>query len=177
MVAQVGGEEGVDAGGAYLVEEAVAGAAADRDRADERVRVAGDADALRGGGQPLGGARGELARAVSGWSSSQTRPRPRRPVGVGRVRHERAVRPAGPSAPARASETPGSARVGVGVGDVQRDVVLDQGVHDAALEGGGRDRRRTAQIERVVGDQQVGAELHRLVGDLLDRVDGEQDAA
>ncbi len=65
--------------------------------------------------------------------------------------------------------------VGVGVGDVQRDVVLDEGVHDPALEVGRRDRGRTPQIERVVGDQQVGAELHRLVDDLLHGVDGEQD--
>ena len=108
MVAQVRGEEGVDTGGAYVVEEAVAGAAADGDRADERLGVAGDADALRGGGQPLGGARGELADASAGWSSSQTRPRPRRPVGsVGSGTRGRTTRRS--SAPARASLTPGSA--------------------------------------------------------------------
>lgn len=40
VVAQVGGEEGVDARGPYGVEEAVAGAAADGDAADGHVGVA-----------------------------------------------------------------------------------------------------------------------------------------
>ncbi len=40
VVAQVGGEEGVDPGGADGVEEAVAGAAADGDRADDGLGVA-----------------------------------------------------------------------------------------------------------------------------------------
>ena len=119
-------------------------------------------------------ARAASSRTVIGWSSSQTRPRPRRPSGsVGSGTNGRTTRRS--SAPARASETPGSARVRVGVGDMQRDVVLDQRVHHAALEGGGRDRRRTAQIEGMVGDQQIGAQLHRLVHDLPDRVDGEED--
>ncbi|GAA3066051.1 hypothetical protein GCM10020000_57540 [Streptomyces olivoverticillatus] len=61
--------------------------------------------------------------------------------------------------------------------DVQGDVVLDEGVHGAALEGGGRDGRRTAQVERVVGDEQVGAEPHGFVHDLLHGVDGEEDPA
>lgn len=65
MVAQVGGEEGVRTGRAHLVEEAVAGAAADREGADDGVGVAYHPDALRGGGQPLGGACGQFRR-VSG---------------------------------------------------------------------------------------------------------------
>ncbi len=173
VVAQVRGEEGVRAGGADVVEEAVAGAAADGDRAHERVGVAGDADALRGGGEPLGRAGGELThgdRMVELAHPAQAAP----PLGVGRVRHQ------GPYDPEvqRAGEGVGDTRVGgvgVGVGDVQRDVVLDEGVHHAALERGGRHRGRTAQVERVVGDQQAGAQLHRLVDGLPDRVDGEQD--
>ncbi len=95
-------------------------------------------------------------------------------LGVGGVRHEGAydAEVEGPG------EGVGDTRVGgvgVGVGYVQRDVVLDQRVHDPALEVRGRDRGRAAQIERVVGDQQVGAELDGLVDDLLDGVDGEQD--
>ncbi len=91
VVAQVGGEERVDARRAHGVEQAVAGAAADGDPADRRVGVAGDADALRAA----------KAARVSGGSSSQIRPRPfsgtRGPV------------TRSPRAPARASETPGSA--------------------------------------------------------------------
>lgn len=107
VVAQVGGEEGVDARGAHGVEEAVAGTAADGDGADERLRVAGQPDALRGGGEP-GAARAAKAARVSGWSSSQIRPRPRRPCGsVGSGTRGPVTRRS--RAPARASETPGSA--------------------------------------------------------------------
>lgn len=173
MVAQVGGEEGVHAGGAYDVEEAVAGAAADGDRADDRLGVAGDADALRGGGEALGGAFGQLAHGqrVVQLADPAEAPAAAR---VGRVRYEGSYDPEVQCA----GEGVGDTRVGgvrVGVGHVQRDVVLDEGVDDPALEVGRRDRRRTAQVERVVGDQQVGAQLQRLVDDLLDRVDGEQD--
>ncbi len=107
--------------------------------------------------------------------------------GVKRTVYELDVDEVGPSlrnATAKVTKTAGGGArggqggygggVGVGVGDVQRDVVLDQRVHDPSLEVGGRDRGRPPQIERVVGDQQVGAELHRLVDDLLDGVDGEQ---
>ncbi len=173
VVAQVRGEEGVDTGGADVVEEAVAGAAADGERADECVGVAGHADALCGRGQPFGGAAGQLAhgqRVVQGADPAEAPAA----LGVARVRHQGAYDPYAEGA----GERVGDARVGgvgVGVGDVQRDVVLDQRVHHAALEGGGRDRRRTAQVERVVGDEQVGAEGHGLVGDLLHGVDGEQD--
>ncbi len=141
---------------------------------DQGVRVAGDADALRGRGQPLGGAGREVAdgqRVVQLADPAQAPAALR----IGRVGYERSYDPE----VQRARERVGDSRVGavgVGVGDVQGDVVLDQGVHHAALEGGGRDRGRTAQIERVVGDQQIGAQLHRLVDDLLDRVDGEQHA-
>ncbi len=173
-MAQVRGEEGVHAGRPDVVEEAVAGAAADGHRPYRCVRVAGDADALRGGGQPLGGAGGQLAHGERGVELAHTAQSPP-PLGVGRVGHQ------GPYDPEaeRAGEGVGDSRVGgvgVGVGDVQRDVVLDERVHHAALEGGGRDGGRAAQIERVVGDQQAGAELHRLVDGLLDRVDGEEDA-
>ncbi len=60
VVAQVRGEEGVHAGRPDVVEEAVAGAAADGDRPHRRLGVAGDTDALRGGRKPLGGAGREL---------------------------------------------------------------------------------------------------------------------
>lgn len=173
VVAQVGREERVDAGRADLVEEAVAGASADGDRAHERLGVAGDADALRGGGQPLGGAGGELADGHRVVQRAEAAEAPAA-VGVGGVRHERP----GDAQVQRAREGVGDTRVGgvgVGVGDVQRDVVLDEGVHDAALEVRRRDRGGAAQVERVVGDEQAGAQFHRLVDDLLDRVDGEQD--
>ncbi len=175
VVAQVRRDEGVDAGGPYVGEEAVARAAADGDGADERVRVAGDADALRGGGQPGGDAGGEVAqggRRVE-FTDAAEAPAAR---GVGGVGDEGA----GDPQVQRSREGVGDAgvgAVGVGVGDVQRNVVLDQGVHGAALEGGRRDRRRTAQIEGVVGDEEVRAELHGFVDGLLDRVDGEQDPA
>ncbi len=93
---------------------------------------------------------------------------------VARVGHQRAGDPQAEGA----GEGVGDSRVGgvgVGVGDVQRDVVLDQRVHDAALEGAGLDGGGAPQVEGVVGDDQVGAQLHRLVGDLLDGVHGEQD--
>lgn len=172
VVAQVRGEEGVHARGAYVVEEAVAGAAADRDGPYEGLGVARDTDALRGGGQPLGGAGGEFAdgERVVQLTDAAEAPAAFR---VGRVRHEGAYDPE----VERAREGVGDSRigaVGVRVGDVQRDVVLDQGVHGAALEGVGRDRRRTAKVERVVGDEQAGAQFHRLVDDVLDGVDGEQ---
>ncbi|OAH12915.1 hypothetical protein STSP_37870 [Streptomyces jeddahensis] len=172
VVAQVRGEEGLDACGAHVVEEAVAGAAADRHGAHQHVRVARDADALRRGGQPLGGELGELTH---GQRMVQLADPAEAAAAVG----VRGVGDEGPYDPqvqgAREGiRYAGVGAVGVGVRDVQRDVILDQGVHDAALEVGGRHRRRTAQIQRVVGDQQVGTELHGLVGDLLDRVDGEQ---
>lgn len=63
-MAQVGGEEGVHARRAHLVEEAVAGSAAHRDGAHDGVRVAYQPDALRGGGQPGGGAGGELTEGL-----------------------------------------------------------------------------------------------------------------
>lgn len=172
VVAQVRGEEGVDARGAHVVEEAVTGAAADGDRTDRRVEVAADADALRGGGQPVGGQADQFAQGegVFEFADPAESAAARR---VGRVRHE------GPGDPEveGSRERVGDARVGtvgVGVRDVQRDVVLDQGVDDAALEGGGGDGRRAAQIERVVRDQEAGAQLHRLVDGLLDGVHGEQ---
>lgn len=173
MVAQVRGEEGVDAGRADLVEEAVAGAAADGDRADGGLGVAGDADALGGGRQAGGGSRGELADGRRGVHLAHAAQSPA-PFRVRRVRHQRAY----DTEVEGAGERVRDARVGgvrVGVGHVQRDVVLDEGVHDPALEVRGRHGGRTAQIEGMVGDQQVRAQLHRLVDDLLDRVDGEED--
>lgn len=175
VVAQVGGEEGVHAGGADLPEEAVAGAAADGDGADDRVRVAGDADALGGLRQPGGGAGGELPQGlgVVEFADPAEAPAARGVAGVGDER-------SGDAQSEGAGEGVGDAGVGgvgVGVGDVQRDVVLDQRVHDAALEGAGLDGGGAAQIEGVVGDDQVGAQLHRLVDDVLHGVHGEQDAA
>lgn len=173
VVAQVRGEERVDARGAHVGEEAVAGAAADGHRADRRVEVARDADALRGGGQPVGGQAHEFAQGdgVFEFADPAESAAAR---GVGRVRYEGA----GDAEVEGARERVGDARVGtvgVGVRDVQSDIVLDQRVDDAALEGGGGDGRRAAQIERVVRDQQVRAQLHRLVDGLLDGVHGEQD--
>lgn len=94
---------------------------------------------------------------------------------IGGVRYERTHHPQVQRAREGVGD-PGVGGVGVGVRDVQGDAVSDQGVNDPALEGVGRDRGRTAQIERVVRDDQLGTELHGLVGDLLDGVDGEEDA-
>lgn len=173
VVAQVGGEEGVHTGGAYGAEEAVAGAAAHRYPAHEGVRVACQPDALRGGGQPGGGAGGEVAEGL-GVVELADPAEAAAATGVGRVRHE------GPGDPqvegaGEGVGDPGIGGVGVGVRDVQGDVVLDQLVHHPALEGGGGDRRRTPQVERVVGDDQLGAEGPGLFGDLPHRVDGEED--
>ncbi len=173
MVAQVRGEEGVHARGAHVVEEAVAGAAADRDGPDQRVGVARDADALRGRGQPLRGAPGQLGEGHGVVELADPAEAPAA-VRVGGVRHERTY----DTEVERAREGVGDAgvgAVGVGVRDVQRDVVLDQVVDDPALEGGRRDRRRTPQVEGVVGDQELRSERDGLVGDLLDGVDGEED--
>lgn len=151
VVAQVRGEEGVDVRGAHVVEEAVAGAAADRDRADEPLRVARDPDALRGGGQPLRGALGQLAQGQGVFERADPAEPATAPL-VGGVRHEGAYDPQVEGARERVGDARVGA-VGVGVRDVQRDVVLDQVVDDPALEGGRRDRGRTPQVERVVGDQ------------------------
>lgn len=175
VVSEVGGEKGVHARGADGVEEAVAGAAAHRDRTHGRVRVARDADALGGAGQPLGRPFGERAErlGVVELADAAEAPAAR---GVRRVRHQ------GPddAEVERAGEGVGDTGVGgvrVGVRDVQCDVVLDQRVHDPALEMADRHRRGPAHIERVMGDDQLGAEPDRLVGDFLDGVDGEQHAS
>lgn len=173
MVAQVGGQEHVHTGGADLLEEAVAGAAADGDAADQCVRVAGHADALGGRRQPGRGAGGELAQRLGVVQFADPAEAPAA-VRVARVRHQRAGDPQAEGA-GEGVGNPGVGGVRVGVGDVQRDVVLDQRVHDAALEGAGLDGGGAPQVEGVVGDDQVGAQLHRLVGDLLDGVDREQD--
>lgn len=174
MVAQVGGEEGVRTCGAYGVEEAVAGAAAHGDPAHEGVRVAGQPDALRGGGQSGGGAGGEVAEGLGVVELADPAEAPAA-AGVGGIRDEGA----GDAQVEGAGEGVGDAGVGgvgVGVRDVQGDVLLDQVVHDPALEGRGGHRRRAAQVERVVGDDQLGAEGAGLLGDLPHRVDGEEDA-
>lgn len=171
-MAQVGGEEGVHTRRAHRVEEAVAGSAAHRDGAHDGVRVAGQPDALRGGGQPGGGAGGELTEGL-GLAERADPAETATARGVGRVRYEGPLDAQVEGAGEGVGDT-GIRGVGVGVGHVQRDVVLDQRVHDPALEGVGRDRRRTAQIERVVGDDQLGAELQRLVRDVLDGVDREE---
>lgn len=175
VVTQVRGEVGLHAGRPDVGEEAVAGAAADRDRAHERLGVTGDADALRGAGQALGGAGGELAdgqRVVQFADAAE----PAATLGVRGVRHQRPDDAQVQGAGQGVAHT-GVGPVGVGVGDVQRDAVPDERVHHAALGGRGRDGGRAAQIERVVGDEQVGAQLHRLVDDLLDGVHREQDPA
>lgn len=89
VVAQVRGEEGVHARGAYVLEEAVAGAAADGDGADRRVGVARDADALRGGGQPLRGALGQFGEG-QGMVEFADPAEAAAALLVGGVRHERA---------------------------------------------------------------------------------------
>jgi hypothetical protein len=63
------------------------------------------------------------------------------------------------------------------VGDVQRRPGRQQPVHDPALRRGRRHRRGAAQVERVVGEQQVEAAGHHLVDDRLDRVHREQHPA
>ncbi len=173
MVAQVGGEEGVHTGGAYGVEEAVTGAAAHRDTAHEGVRVAGQPDALRGGGEPGGGAGGEVAEGLGAVELADPA-EAATAGGVGRVGYEGPGDPQVQGAGQGVGDA-GVGGVGVGVRDVQGDAVPDQLVHDPALEGGGGDRRRTPQVERVVGDDQLGTEGAGLFGDPAHRVDGEED--
>lgn len=172
MVAQVGGEEGIHTGGAHRVEEAVAGAAAHRDGTHQRLRITGQADALRGGGQPGRGAGGERAQGLGVVEHAD----PAEPAAAGRVRRVRDERAldAQVEGGGQGVGDAGVRGVGVGVGHVQRDAVADHRVHDAALEGVRRDRRRTAQVERVMGHDEVRAQLLRLVGDLPHGVDGEQ---
>ncbi len=138
MVAQVGGEERVHSGRADRVEQAVAGAAADGDAADGRVEVARDADALRGGGQPPGRPCGGVAQRLGDVQLAD----PAEAV----LRYEGADDPQVEGARERVGDA-GVGGVGVGVRDVQGDVVLDQAVHDAALERGGRDGGRAPQVE------------------------------
>lgn len=133
VVAQVGGEERVDAGRAHGVEQAVAGAAADGDPADRRVEVARDADALGGGGQPLGGTCGERAERLRRVHLADPAEAVLRYEGAGHAQAEGAGEGVGDA---------GVGGVGVGVRDVQGDAVPDEGVDDAALEVGGRDGRR-----------------------------------
>jgi hypothetical protein len=64
--------------------------------------------------------------------------------------------------------------IGVGVRDVQRDAAADQPMHDAALRRRRRDRGRPAQVQRMVGEDQVEAPRDRLIDDGLNRVDREQ---
>lgn len=174
MVAQVGGEEGVHTGGAHRVEEAVARSAADGDGAHGRRRVAREADALRGGGQPGRGAGGERAQRL-GVVEHADAAEAAAPLRVARVRDEGAFDAQVEGRGEGVGDT-GVGGVGVGVGDVQRDALPDEGVHDPALERVGRDRRRPAQIERVVGDDQLGAQPDRFLGDLPHGVHGEQHA-
>jgi hypothetical protein len=177
VVAQVGGQEDIGAGRADLLEEAVAGAAADRDGTDRGFRVPRDPQAAGGTGQAVRGAGGELGQRHGRVQLAQPAQAPA-PLGVGRVGHQGA----GDAQVEGGGEGVGDAgvgAVGVGVGDQQGDAAADQGVDDAALEAGRADRRdrgRTAQVERVVGDQQVGADADRLVGDLGQRVHREQHA-
>ncbi len=175
VVAQVRGEEGVDTRGTYIVKETVAGATAHSDRTHRRVEVPRHPDPLRRRRQPVGRAAREFAQRqrvlelADPAEAAASR-------GVGGVRDQRADDADVERARERVGDA-GVGLVGVGVRDVQRDVVLDQCVDGAALEVRGGHRRRTAQVERVVGDQQVRAELHRLVDDSLDGVDREEHPA
>ncbi len=173
MVPQVGGDVGVHTGRADVGEEG-------RRRSRRRPRPGGPAGpGHRRRGRPgrwpaarrrRGRRRRTAAPARAARRSGRGR---RRPAGSGRVGDQRT----GDAQAERLGEGVGDARVGgvgVGVRDQQRDAVADQAVHDPALEAVGRDRRGPAQIERMVGDQQVRAPGHGLVDDRLDRVDGEQ---
>lgn len=177
MVPQVGGEEGVDAGRADLGEQAVARAAADRDRTDGAVGVAGHPHAAGGARQVARGPRGELGEGQRRVECAQ--PAQAAAAGrVGRVGYERAGDAQVQSGGERVGD-PGVGPVGVGVRHQQRDAAADQVVHHPALETGRADRcdgGGAAQVQRVVGDEQVRAEPYRLVDDLLDGVDGEQHA-
>ncbi|EGJ77793.1 hypothetical protein STTU_5004 [Streptomyces sp. Tu6071] len=174
VVAQIGGEEGVGARGPYGVEEAVARSAAHDDLADRRLGVAREADALRGRGQ---GARGGFREGAEGQRAGglADTAEAAAALGVAGVGHERAEDAQAERAREGVADA-GVGAVGVGVRDVQGDVVLDEVVHDAALEGRRRDGGGAAQVERVVRDEEVGAEADRLLGDLVDGVHGEQHA-
>lgn len=107
VVAQIGGEEGVDAGGSYGVEEAVAGSAADDDGAHEGLRVAGRPDALRGGGEPGSGPGGEGGQGLGVVQLADPAESAPAVGSVGSGTRGPVTRRS--RAPARASETPGSA--------------------------------------------------------------------
>ena len=104
MVPEVGGDVGVDAGRDDLLQVRVTGAAAQRDRPDETVRVTGRPDApggcRQGGIDPVGeGAQGFGCRERADPAD------PVRPSGFG----DSGPVTVTPSAAASASETPGSA--------------------------------------------------------------------
>ena len=82
-----------------------------------------------------------------------------------------------PHASARASHDPLGGDVGVGVRDVERDVADDEVGDARALGARRRDAVHAAQEERVVGEQQVGAEVAGLLDDGERGVDREVHAA
>lgn len=178
MVAQVGGQIRVHARGPHLLEEAVAGPAAHRDGTDRRGRVACDPQSRGSGGQPAGGLCGEFGQAQR--VVERTDPaEAAAALGVGRVGHQRAGDPQAHRGGQRVGDA-GVGAVGVGVRHVEADAGPDQVVDDLPFEAGAADRGDrggAAQIQRVVGDQQAGAGRDRLVHDLLDGVDGEEDPA
>lgn len=155
MVAQVRGEEGVHAGGAHRVEEAVARSAAHRDGPYEGLRVARQADALRGGGQPGGGAGGECTEGLGVVERAD-------PAEAAAACGVRGVRDEGPldaqvEGAGQGVGDAGVRGVRVGVGHVQGDVVLDEGVHDPALEGAGRVRPAELRTALVLSRGLMGS--------------------
>ena len=176
-MAQIGGHVDVRAGRADRVEEAVSGTAAHGDAADALGGIARHAHAAGRGGQrrvhgPGEGGQvgllGQVAHPADAFGPGAG--------GGGRQGRERSGDADGTGQHVRDTVHDG---VGVGVRREQGDAVLDQGVQQASLGGGGMpdggDGRGPAQQERVVGDHEVGPAGDGLVGHGLHGVQRPQD--
>ena len=153
VVAQVGGDVDVGAAGPHRLEQVVAGAAEHGDAAHHGVRRAGDPDAARGRGQPG-------RQPLDEGAQRQRRRRGRRPGPAAGPRRRSSGHGVGePARPARGPRTrPRAATSALVWAHVERDVADDE-VGDAGALGAGRgDAVHAAQQQRVVGEQQVGAE-------------------
>lgn len=170
VVTQVGRDVDVGAAGTHGVELVIAGAAHDRHRPDPSMRVTADPDAARGRRQGTRYGvcelsqrhrRGELADAPSGI-------RPDR--GQGTLGGE-------PECVSQHGGDPRVGDVGVGVGDVERDVRDDEMRDGGALGARRRHRVDAAKEQRMMRDEQVGVPVAGLLDDGERRVQREGDAA
>ena len=151
VVAQVGGDVDVGPARAHGVEQVVAGAAEHRDATHHGIRRTRDPDAARrraAGASPA-------ARRRRAATSARARS-PTRPAAGPRTRSAASVR-VRPQRLRQGLAHPVGRDVGVGVGDVERDVADDEVGDARALGARRRDAVHAAQEQRVVGEEQVGA--------------------